>query len=239
MVSTEHDVCGIGERLFGGLMTRHPYGDYEVKITMNTEFMNKGVTMVDEVMDPWGKIMSEGAGGKSVSFLTKGLVFKGVLMEDPVERDQIDPATNEIKKYKDGNIRKQWVFKFQTDERDPADPADTGIRSLWAKHQAILAIRESLKKQGLSRMHIGGTLELAWTGEIAPDRPGVHPTKTFQARYTPPPAGFMAEPKSDNFSFDTAPVATNSAEPSALDAMKALQASGQGPARGDDDKPPF
>jgi hypothetical protein len=220
-------------------MVWHPYGDYEVKITLNTEFMNKGVTVADEVMDPWNKIMSEGGGGKTVTFNTKGVLFKGTLIEDPVERDQIDPATNEVKTYKDGNVRKQWVFKFQTDERDPLDPEDKGVRNLWAKHQAILAIRENLKSQGLSRMRIGGTLEIAWTGEIAPDRPGVHPTKTFKARYTEPPAGFMAEPKPDSFSFDTAPVATNSAEPSALDAMKALQASGQGPARGTDADIPF
>lgn len=192
--------------------------------------------MAEEVMDPWGKIMSEGGGGKTVTFNDKGVVFKGVLMEDPVERDQIDPATKEVKTYKDGNVRRQWVFKFQTEERDPADPEDKGVRNLWAKHQAILAIRESLKSQGLSRMRIGGTLEIAWTGQIAPDRPGVHPTKTFTARYTEPPAGFMAEPKVESFSFDTAPVATNSAQ-SPLDALKAMQASGPQP--GNDQEPPF
>lgn len=194
--------------------------------------------MVDEVMDPWNKIMSEGADGKTVTFNDKGVVFKGTLMEDPVERDQIDPATKEVKTYKDGNVRKVWVFKFQTDERDPSDPEDKGVRNLWAKHQAILAIRESLKAQGLGRMRVGGVLELAWTGQIAPDRPGVHPTKTFTARYTDPPAGFMAEPKTETFSFDTAPVATNSAQPtSPLDAMRAMQASGPQP--GNDQEPPF
>lgn len=192
--------------------------------------------MAEEVMDPWGKIMSEGGGGKTVTFNDKGVVFKGVLMEDPVERDQIDPATKEVKTYKDGNVRRQWVFKFQTEERDPADPEDKGVRNLWAKHQAILAIRESLKSQGLNRMRVGGTLEIAWTGQIAPDRPGVHPTKTFTARYTEPPAGFMAEPKVESFSFDTAPVATNSAQ-SPLDALKAMQASGPQP--GNDQEPPF
>lgn len=194
-----------------------------------------------EVMDPWSKIMSEGGGGKTVTFNDKGVVFKGTLMEDPVEREQIDPATKEVKKYKDGNVRMQWVFKFQTEERDPSDPEDKGVRNLWAKHQAILAIRESLKSQGLSRMHVGGILELAWTGQIAPDRPGVHPTKTFTARYTPPPAGFMAEKPAEkpaeSFSFDTAPVSTNSAQTSPLDSLRALQASG--PQSGSDTDIPF
>jgi hypothetical protein len=194
--------------------------------------------MVDEVMDPWDKIMSEGAGGKTVSFLTKNVVIKGTLMEDPVERDQIDLKTKEVKTFKDGNVRKVWVFRLQTDERDPADPEDKGVRNLWAKPDAIKKIRENLKAQGLSRMPIGATLEIAWTGEIPTDG---YPIKTFTVRVTPPPAGFMAggEVKGgESFSFDTAPVATNSAQPtSPLDALKAMQASG--PQAGTDSDIPF
>lgn len=184
--------------------------------------------------------MSENAGGKAVSFeaLGKGTVFKGTLMEDPVEREQVDKMTKEVKRFKDGNVRTVWVFKFQTDERNPDDPEDKGVRSLWAKPDAIKKIRENLKAQGLTRIPIGGTLEIAWTGEIPTDG---YPIKTFSARVTPPPAGFMAEKKSETFSFDTAPVATNSAQPSPLDSLKALQGSGPQPAGtpGFTDEPPF
>ena len=209
----------------------NPYGDYEVKITMSM-----GAMMTEEVMDPWGKIMAEGADGKTVSFLTKGLVFKGTLMEDPVERDQIDILTKEVKRFKDGNIRRVWVFKFQTDERDPADPEDKGVRNLWAKPDAIKAIKENLKSQGLSRMRPGGTLEIAWTG----DRPnqGGYPTKLFTARYTEPPAGFMEEKKAEVFNFDSAPVATNSAQ-SPLDALRAMQGSGPQGGSFNDSEIPF
>ncbi len=189
--------------------------------------------MAEEVMDPWDKIMSENTGGKTVSFLVKGVVFRGTLMEDPVEREQIDLKTKEVKRFKDGNVRKVWVFKFQTDERDPDDPEDKGVRSLWAKPDAIKKIRENLKSQGLSRIPIGGTLEIAWTGEIPTDG---YPIKTFSARVIPPPAGFMAEKKSESFNFDTAPVSTNSAQ-SPLDALKAMQSSGPQP--GNDQEPPF
>lgn len=190
--------------------------------------------MAEEVMDPWNKIMAEGAEGKTVSFLTKGMVFKGTLMEDPIERDQIDILTKEVKTFKDGNVRRVWVFKFQTEERDISDPEDKGIRNLWAKPDAIKAIKENLKSQGLSRMRVGGVLEIAWTG----DRPnqGGYPTKLFTARYTEPPAGFMAEPKSETFNFDNAPVSTNSSQ-SPLDAMRAMQSSG--PQAGTDDSIPF
>jgi hypothetical protein len=84
-------------------------------------------------------------------------------------------------------------------------------------------------------MPIGGMLEIAWTGEIPTDG---YPIKTFTVRVTPPPAGFMAEPKVESFSFDTAPVATNSAQAqSPLDALKAMQSSGPQP--GGDEPPPF
>lgn len=190
-----------------------------------------------EVMDPWSKIMSEGAGGKTVSFLTKGTVVKGTLTEDPVLRDQIDLKTKEVKTFKDGNVRTVWVFKLQTQERDPDDPEDKGVRNLWAKPDALKKIREALKAQGLSRMPIGSTLEIAWTGEIPTDG---YPIKTFSVRITPPPAGFMAEKKSETFSFDTAPVATNSAEQSPLDNLRAMQgAPTAGPQPGNDDTPPF
>ncbi len=189
-------------------------------------------------MDPWSKIMSENAGGKTVSFLVKGTVVKGTLMEDPVLRDQIDLKTKEVKTFKDGNVRTVWVFKLQTDERDPSDPEDKGVRSLWAKPDALKKIREALKAQGLSRMPIGSTLEIAWTGEIPTDG---YPIKTFSVRITPPPAGFMAEKKVESFSFDSAPVATNSAQASPLDSLKALQGSGPQPAGtpGFTDEPPF
>lgn len=205
--------------------------------------------MSNEVPEVWDKYFNDSPGGKAVSFNEKGVVFKGVLLEEPVEKQQTTPS-GELKWFdkEETQPRMQLVFKFQTDERDPEDPEDTGIRSLWTKIEQLRAIKESLKSQGLRRMAIGGTLELAWTDSRKAEVKGWNPTKLFTARWTPPPLGFMAEEKEKAFSFDTAPVSTNSAEPgssasSPLDNLRGMQSKGRGnaglPANLQDETPPF
>lgn len=191
----------------------------------------------DEV---WDKYFNDGTGGKAVSFLEQGVLFKGVLMEEPTEKQQTSPS-GELKWFdkEETQPRMQLIFKFKTDERDPADPEDLGVRSLWTKVEQIKAIKESLKEQNLRRMEVGGTLELAWVSTTPPKVKGWNPTKIFKARWTPPPLGFMAEKSTKDFSFDSAPVNTNSAIASPLQALQGLQAGGQGPQRGNDDVPPF
>lgn len=199
---------------------------------------------MSDVPEVWDKYFNESAGGKAVSFNEKGVVFKGVLLEEPTEKQQTTPS-GELKWFDKDETqpRMQLIFKFQTDERDPEDPEDTGIRSLWTKIEQIRAIRESLKAQGLKRMEIGGTLELAWTDSRKAEVKGWNPTKLFTARWTPPPLGFMADEKSKAFDFDSAPVSTNSAEKagSPLDALKGMQGRGNAglPANLQDSQPPF
>jgi hypothetical protein len=191
------------------------------------------------VEEVWDKYFNDGTGGKAVSFLQQGVLFKGVLMEEPTEKQQTQPdGTLKWFDKAETQPRMQLIFKFQTDERDPEDPEDTGVRSLWSKVEQIKAIKESLKEQGLRRMTVGGTLEIAWTHTSPPKVKGWNPTKHFKARWTPPPIGFMADDSNaaENFNFDAAPVATNSAVASPLDALKSMQ---NGPQRGDDDTPPF
>lgn len=200
--------------------------------------------MSNEVAEVWDKYAG-GDGGKAASFTQKGVVFKGVLMEHPVEKQQTTPS-GELKWFDDEKKqpRMQLVFKFQTDERDPDDPEDKGIRSLWTKIEQIRAIREALKAAGSKRPEIGGTLELAWTSETPPKTRGHNPTKHFTARWTPPPIGLLAEEKPGSFDFDSAPVSTNSAEASSpLDNLRGMQSKGRGnaglPANLQDEQPPF
>lgn len=196
---------------------------------------------MSEVPEVWDKYFNE-AGGKSASFTTQGVVFKGTLLEEPTEKQQTTPS-GDLKWFdkEETKPRMQLVFKFQTDERDPDDPEDKGVRSLWSKPEQIKAIRESLKAQGLRRMAIGGTLELAWTSSTASTTKGWNPTKHFTARWTPPPLGFMADEKpSKTFNFDDAPVNTNSAASSPLDALKGMQSGNAGlPKNLQNEEPPF
>lgn len=136
--------------------------------------------------DIFGKILG-GAGGKALSFKdNKGVIVRGELVAAPTERDQIDPATEKVKTFDDGTPRKVIVFTLQTDLRDPDNPEDDGLRTLWAKWEQTKAIGKAMREAKVKTMEVGGTLEIAWTGEVPPVRAGLHPTKTFQARWTPP-----------------------------------------------------
>lgn len=202
--------------------------------------------MSNEVAEVWDKYAGDATGGKAASFLTQGVVFKGVLLEDPVEKQQTTPS-GELKWFdaEQKQPRMQLVFKFQTDERDPEDPEDNGIRSLWTKIEQIRAIREALKEAGVKRPQVGGTLELAWTSSRKSETKGFNPTKLFTARWTPPVSSLLADEK-PGFNFDTAPVSTNSAEPgssasSPLDNLRGMQTRGNAklPANLQDTDPPF
>lgn len=198
--------------------------------------------MSNEVAEVWDKYAGE-SGGKAASFTQKGVVFKGVLLDNPVEKQQTTPS-GELKWFDDAKTqpRMQLVFKFQTDERDPDDPEDTGLRSLWTKIEQIRAIREALKAAGSRRPEIGGTLELAWTSETPPKTRGHNPTKHFTARWTPPVSSLLADEKPGGFDFDSAPVNTNSAESSSpLDNLRGMQTRGNAklPANLQNEEPPF
>lgn len=193
--------------------------------------------MSTDPFDIMDKYFSEGDGAKAVSFTERNKVFKGVLMEPPVERQQTAPdGTLKYFDKEEKQPRMQLVFKFQTDERDPLDPQDKGVRSLWTKIEQIRAIREALKSQGLTRMEVGGTLEIKWHDEIPPKTRGHNATKLFVARWTPPPMGFMAEKTAAAFDDSPAPTAQKASSP--IDTLRSLQGAA-GPQRGDDSSIPF
>lgn len=68
-------------------------------------------------------------------------------------------------------------------------------RSVWAEKPSNLftAIQNAKRAAGGGTplpILRGGTLDIAFTGEEAPKDPRNNPIKVYQARYTPPPAGF-------------------------------------------------
>lgn len=68
-------------------------------------------------------------------------------------------------------------------------------RSVWAEKPSNLftAIQNAKRAAGNGTalpILAGGTLDVALTGEEPPKDPRNNPAKTYQARYTPPPAGF-------------------------------------------------
>jgi hypothetical protein len=127
-------------------------------------------------------------GAKSLSFKDAAdqHVWKGgVITAPPTASQQTDFATKQPKFYPgSGNPMMQVVVKVQTTERDPSNPADTGIRSLFIKSGLHTAVGAALSAAGVPGLRVGGTLMVMWVGE-QPSGKG-NPTKTFQAHYAPP-----------------------------------------------------
>jgi hypothetical protein len=108
----------------------------------------------------------------------------------------------------DGSPKMQLPIDVQTDERDPEIVGDTGVRTLYVKQGSDMkrAIGEAVRKVGATGApKVGGTLEIAWTGEEPPSRRGNNPKKLYAARYTPPAAG-------DGF-FGDAPASNGATQP--------------------------
>lgn len=104
-------------------------------------------------------------------------------------------GTDEPEFTKSGKQKMLLIVTLQTDERDPGDPDDTGIRTLWLggwdflPKTGIGAVAKAVHEAGAKRLEIGGTLAVAYTGDGEPPQPGYHPPKEFAAAYKPPVAG--------------------------------------------------
>jgi hypothetical protein len=134
----------------------------------------------------------------SAKFDVQGKVVGGRIIRvgDPMQ--QRDMATGQPKFW---DVEKtqpmlQLPIDVQTEERDADIPGDTGARTLYVKGDLKRAVTEAVRKAGAQGApKVGGTLEVAWTGEVPATQRGFNAKKTYTARYTAPAAGdgFFAE----------------------------------------------
>lgn len=94
----------------------------------------------------------------------------------------------------------QLLIDVQTDEQDPADFRDTGVRRFFIKQDNLYypdgadkpgtpyraLVEELTRTSGLDALPcVGGQWWMRWTGEIH-DNPRFSPRKRYEARYIPP-----------------------------------------------------
>lgn len=84
--------------------------------------------------------------------------------------------------------RFQVRIELMTAERDPQADFDDGARTLYVKSYMRGAIGDALRRQGLKEPKIGGTLTVTFIKTEPPERPGLSPSKHFEATYQPPTA---------------------------------------------------
>ena len=172
--------------------------------------------------DPNGWLMSGGVG--SAKFDAHGDSVKGTITETPDLRQQTDFDTNAPLFWDDGKPKMQLVVTLATDQRDPSNPDDDGIRRLYVKGKLQQAVAGAIRKAGAKGLEVGGTLTVAYIGDDEPKRKGMSGAKLYTADYASPAAAFLAttEPPAPAPAAP-APVVPAQAAPPAADTAALLQ----------------
>lgn len=135
-----------------------------------------------------------GGGAKSVTFNNLGDSVCGIVLGPPEERIQTDQVTKEVKLFKDGTPRKQYVVQLQTELRDPSDPTDTGQRQLFLKWHSLDAVRAAIRAVGARGLAYGGVLTVTFVDVDRTWSKAGQPPKLYSASYIPPTDEFMGAP---------------------------------------------
>ena len=85
--------------------------------------------------------------------------------------------------------RQQVRIELDTTDRDPESQFDDGARTLYVKSYMRSAIGDALRRAGAKEPAIGGTLTVSFVRTEPADRPGLSPSKHFEAVYAPPSKG--------------------------------------------------
>lgn len=133
-------------------------------------------------------------GGRSLSFAdpvtSKNRWRGGTVIAPPEQRQRTNYQTKQPEFWPDGAPKMQVVVRLQTTERDPADPNDNGIRTLFVKGNMQNAVGTALRAVNAPGLRVGGELYVMWTGEQASSKGA--PQKLFTAQYRQPTAESLA-----------------------------------------------
>lgn len=129
-----------------------------------------------------------GGGIKSASFPDQqfGATVAGVIVRPPAVRQQTDFDSGEPKFFPNGDPMQQIVVQVQTDLRDPADPADDGVRAFYLKAQMMQAVRDAVKATGAKGLDVGGHLTITYVRDEPNSRGRGKAKKVYAAVYRPP-----------------------------------------------------
>lgn len=84
-------------------------------------------------------------GGKSAKLERVGDMVKGTIIDEPQMMQQRDYETNDPIFYADGAPAMQLVIRLQTDQRDPSEPDDDGIRCVYVRGQLKAALVTAMR----------------------------------------------------------------------------------------------
>lgn len=182
-----------------------------------------------------------GGGTKSAKFDRIGDEVSGTIASPPEVRQQTDMTTGKPKVWDNGDPVMQLVVRLQTDQRDPADPDDDGVRAVYVKgskkpesKSLHAAVAGAVRASGAKSLEVGGRLTVRFVGEGVAERRGFNPPKHYEATYVPPAAGFLGadqpvaqqQPAQQAAPAAAAPAAPQQAEVDVTTTVKNLIAAG-------------
>ncbi len=97
----------------------------------------------------------------------------------------------------DGRPRMQLKIVVATDQSDGGD--DNGHRAIYVKGNMQGAVRDAIKKAGVAKIEVGGTLAVRYTGDGEPPKKGLNAPKEYKAKYEPPTEATTAVAADDLF----------------------------------------
>jgi hypothetical protein len=138
----------------------------------------------------------QGGQSRSVPFENVGDTVTGLVLGPPEKRNQLN-EDGTVRTFDSGDPRTMFMVNIQTELRDPTDPTDTGIRSLYLKWKSQEAVVAAVRLSGAKGLRAGGLLTLTLTGFGTKTNPKYSPPKLWSAVYVPPEegTGFMDTPQ--------------------------------------------
>lgn len=129
-----------------------------------------------------------GGGNPSASFKELNVPVGGTVLSVGPERQQSDPK-GELQWWDKAETqpKMQLPIDVQTDLRNPEDPSDDGVRTIYVKGDMKRAVGQAVRVAGQrGAPKVGGTLHVAWTASEAATVRGHNDKKIYSAKYTAP-----------------------------------------------------
>jgi hypothetical protein len=123
--------------------------------------------------------------GAAASFTRLGDTVSGIIDGPYTERQATEFGSSKLKFYSDGRPWMMACVPLRTNERDPGNPRDDGLRTLYVDKISMRdAIVQAFKAVGASDIEVGGTLTVQYVGDEPSDKG--NPSKVFTASYARP-----------------------------------------------------
>lgn len=146
--------------------------------------------MTAQQIDPMDVLMG-GSGAPTAKFEQPGTTIGGRIVAPPRshqerEYDRNNPGKGALKTFPSGDPIMGITIDVQTDQRDPSNPDDDGVRRIYVEGKRLKeAVRNAVVASGSPKLEVGGILQVTFTGLGVAENSTINAPKEWSAVYTP------------------------------------------------------